>query len=144
MDTSLFSIYPANISFPAATDSGERSSSTGAAIRPIRVSQGQGDRLLSHQKKAMARGISSSASREICPRWIESSVLIHTQPDEWVFRSSRFLCQGKVKKKKKKKVYDESDKSQAPLGSGMKSEHLGKDATCHHRMTSHAGGGRCG
>ena len=26
----------------------------------------------------------------------------------------------------------------------MKSEHLGKDATCHHRMTSHAGGGRCG
>ncbi|AQR66296.1 hypothetical protein BXU06_15520 [Aquaspirillum sp. LM1] len=81
----MSSQYSHNIVFPAATDSGERSNNTGAAISPMRVSQGQGEILLNHQKKAVARGISSSASTEICPRWMELSLLIQTQRDSFTF-----------------------------------------------------------
>lgn len=64
-----------------------------------------------YNQPGLDRGISSSASREICPRWIESSVLIHTQPDEWVFSLIKVSLP-----RQNARFMTESDKSQAPLG----------------------------
>lgn len=54
------------------------------------VSQGQGETLLSHPKKAMASGISTTASTDHWPFAMESSLLTHTQPDSCLVSTMTF------------------------------------------------------
>jgi hypothetical protein len=50
----------------------------GAAIKPTTVNQGHGEIVVIHQNKATAHGTSSTASTEIWPRAMDSSLLHHT------------------------------------------------------------------
>ena len=66
-----------------------------------------------HQRVAQAVAYVPQG-REICPRWIESSVLIHTQPDEWVFSLIKVSLP-----RQNARFMTESDESRSPGPPGV-------------------------